>query len=99
MKTSIYCRVTAKGIHSFYLRCSQGDFFLFTQSYRRGVQRYFGRGVRLEEACNYARAGGDRSLLHTMDKLPMYLRYAEKEYGITVLRRTGNKQRRWSRAA
>ena len=99
MKTSIYCRVTAKGIHSFYLRCSQGDFFLFNQNYRRGVQQYFGRGVRLEEACNYARAGGDRSLLHTMDKLPMYLRYAEKEYGITVLRRTGKKQRRRGCAA
>ena len=37
MKTTIYCRPTAKGVHSFYLMVGTEEFFLFSQAYRKGV--------------------------------------------------------------
>lgn len=88
MRTIIYCRPTEKGIHSFYLLSEEGEFFLFSQHYRRGVQNYFGRGVYLEKANDYSKCKGDNAVIKTMGKLPVYIRFIEKEYGITVLEKS-----------
>ena len=88
MKPMIYCEATAKGVHSFYLMQDGKEYFLFYQSYRRGVAAYYGRGVRLNEAFDFGRAGHDSAILRTMQKLPAYIKYAEKEYGIEVLNQT-----------
>ncbi len=88
MKTAIYCRPTAKGVHSFYLIIGDDEFFLFSQSYRRGVEDYYGRGVRIDEAINYSRAHRDSAITRTMDKIPMYVKYIEREYDVEVLKRT-----------
>lgn len=91
MKTIIYCEPTSKGVHSFYVHSNDGDFFLFSQNYRKGVQIYFGKGVHLDEAYNFSKSNHDNAIIKTMNKLPMYIRYVEKEYGIAILNQTMKK--------
>ena len=85
MKTTIYCKPTDKGVHSFYLIYGTEEFFLFSQSYRKGVERYYGRGVMIDEAIKYSRAHNDSAITRTMDKIPMYVKYVEREFDIMVL--------------
>ena len=91
MKTTIYCKPTSQGIHSFYLLSDAGEFFLFSQNYRKGVHSYFSKGVRLEEARDFSKSNRDSAIIKTMNKLPIYIKYIEKEYGITVLEQTKRK--------
>lgn len=88
MKATIYCKATAKGIHSFYLITGNKEIFLFSQPYRKGVAKFFGQGVRLEDSFDYKKAHYDTAVIRTMDKLPMYLKYIEKENAIEVLKQT-----------
>ena len=88
LKTSIMCRPTDKGIHTFYLFIGNERYFLFRQPYRKGVARYYGNGICIDEALNCSKAHGDTAIMKTMHKLPMYIRYVEKEYDLEVLRKT-----------
>ena len=88
MKATIYCKPTSQGIHSFYLVLGTDEFFLFNQSYRKGVEEYYGKGVHLDEARKYSKAHRDAAIMRTMDKIPMYVRYIEKEYDVIVLNNT-----------
>lgn len=88
MKNMIYCRPTAQGIHSFYITSEGEEFFLFSQNYRKGVHSYFSKGVRLDEAYDYSKTNRDSAVIKTMNKLPMYIKYIEREYGITILNQT-----------
>lgn len=93
MKASVYCTTGKKGIHSFYLRVGSRDYYLFSQNFRIGVQRYYRKGVILDEAMNISRSHGDAALIRTMKKIPTWIRYVEKEYELEVLRRTKKKSR------
>lgn len=88
MKAIIYCEPTEKGVHSFFLAVGGREYFLFNQNYRKGVQEYYSRGVSLNESMNFSRTHGDSALQRTMTKLPMYIRYIEKEYEIEVFEQT-----------
>ena len=88
MKTTIYCKPTSKVIHSFYLLIGTEEFFLFSQAYRKGVEDFYGRGVHIVESMNYSKAHKDSAVIRTMKKIPMYVRYVEKEYAIEVLEQT-----------
>ena len=88
MANMIYCKTTAKGVQSFYVTANGETQFLFSQNFRRGVKEYFERGVSIDEAINFKRANGNRAIVHTMEKLPLYIRYVEREYGMEVLRKT-----------
>ena len=88
MATTIYCRTTDKDIQSFYLKANGKTHFLFSQSFRRGVKSFYNRGVSLNEAMDPSRAKGNRAILNTMEKLPAYIRYIEREYDLQVLRKT-----------
>ena len=88
MKTFITCRPTEKGIHTFYLFFEKERYFLFSQPYRKGVARYYRDGVCVDEALNCSKAHGDAAIMRTMRKLPIYIRYIEKEYDIEVLKKT-----------
>lgn len=94
MKTTIYCKPTAQGIHSFYLITDAREYFLFSQNYRKGVQSYFSKGVRLDQARNYSKSNSDSAIIKTMNKLPMYIKYIEKEYGICILEQTKKKEKK-----
>lgn len=65
MKTTIYCKPTAKGVHSFCLMIGSDEFYLFTQSYRKDVEEYYGRGVRIDEAIKYSRAHRESAIIRT----------------------------------
>ena len=88
MKTTIYCKPTSKGIHSFYLLIGCEEFFLFSQAYRKGVEEFYGRGVHIDESINCSKAHNDSAVIRTMKKIPMYVKYVEKEYAIEVLEQT-----------
>ena len=91
MKATVYCKATDKGVHTFYLAQGREEYFLFHQNFRRGVKEYFGRGVSINEAFNFSRSHHNTALIHTMEKLPAYIKYVEKEYGIEVLNQTAKK--------
>jgi len=92
MKATIYCEASEKGVHSFYLSTAEEDYFLFSQNYRKGVHAYFSKGVRISEATDYSKTHNDSALQRTMTKIPMYIKYVEKEYDIEVLERTKKKK-------
>ena len=59
--------------------------------YIRGVNEYFRDGVRLDDALNFSRAKGDNAIKRTMEKLPSYIKYIEREYDLEILRKTAKK--------
>ena len=85
MRNSIYCKVTGKGIHSFYLENKNGKYFLFNQNYSKSAKEFFENGVNLNEAMDFSRSRGDTVLKKTMSKLPMYIRFIEKDCDIEIL--------------
>ena len=92
MKSYIICKGTGKAKTSFYLVFNNAEHYLFTQNYRKGVKDYFMNGVTVDEALNIGKARFDSALIRTMEKIPTYIKYIEKEYGITVLRQTKKKK-------
>lgn len=88
MKARIFCEITSNGIHTFYLSIDGLKYCLFNQDYRKGVQEYFGRGVSINEAMKYSRSHNDSAVVRTMSKIPMYVKYIEKEYEIEVFEQT-----------
>ena len=97
MANTIYCEITAKGVQRFFINANGETHFLFSQNFRRGVKDYFERGVRIDEAINFKRANGNSAIIHTMEKLPTYIRYVEREYGMEVLKRTARKNQTYKR--
>lgn len=91
MKTMIYCEPTERGIHSFYLVDNDERYFLFSQKYRKSVQDYYSKGVSVNRSIDFSKSHKDNALKRTMSKLPMYIRYIEKEFGILVLNQTKKK--------
>lgn len=92
MNAVIFCKST-DGTNSFYVSAGDKILYLFSQPRRKGVEEYFSVGLRLERATNHAKAHGDTALLRTMDKIPVYIRRAEKEEGIEILEKTKEKHR------
>ena len=92
MANFIYSRTTDKDKQTFYLVSQDREYYLFTQKFRRGVKEYFHNKVLLRDALDVSKSRRDTALIRTMTKFPMYIRYIEKEYGITVLESTMKKQ-------
>lgn len=90
MKNFIYCTTTAKGEQSFYLTAQGTKYFLFAQAYRRSNKEVFEQRIslydlrKLKKHCSY-------SVRHTAEKLPVYIRYIEQEYGILIMEKTKRK--------
>ena len=97
--TKIFCKTTDKGIHTFYASVNGRSYYLFRQNYRRGVNEYFRRGVTVDAALCFGRSKNNTAIQKTMAKLPAYIRYAEKEYGITILNKTNKKSAKASKRA
>lgn len=88
METYVYCVQGKDSWHSFYLEQGQEQYYLFSQKFRKGVQNFYGKKVRLDKAVDYSRSHHDSAIIRTMRKLPVHIRSAEKEYDIVVLNRT-----------
>lgn len=92
MKPMIYCKKKNQGTHSVYLRVEEGTFFLFHQNYRKSVQTYFAKGVTINQAMDFSKTHRDVALRRTMEKMPMYITYVEKEQNLVILRKTEKKR-------
>ena len=88
MKTAICCKNPTRGQLAFYLVQNQKEYFLFYQPYRSKVAEYYMHGQALDDALDFSKGRNDTCILKTMSKLPAYIRYLEKEYGLAVLRQT-----------
>ena len=91
MKKIIYCKTVGKGVQAFYVAVGSKSYFLFTQKYRVGVRDYFGAGKRIDElssACKHTNSAVRR----TASKLPSYLHYIEKEYGVVLYDKRENQK-------
>ena len=88
----IICRHPVYDMHDFYLCTPEGEYFLFRQGYRQGPEDFFSEGVRLDRALDFTLCRKNSALLRTMKKLPVYIRYVEKEYGLTILEQTRRKK-------
>ena len=93
----IYCTPTQQGVHSFYLITEGQKYYLFSQNYRKGVQEYFAKGVSLKESMDFAKNHKDSAIIRTMTKLPMYIRYIEKENEIAVYEKTKKRNKSYER--
>ena len=94
MRAMVWCEATGMGEHTFYLSADGKRYYLFRQNYRKGVAAYYRNGVSLCEAVNFGKSKRNSALIKTMQKLPSYLKYVEKEYGIQVLKQTIKKNKR-----
>lgn len=90
----ICCEIKNDNFDTFYLINGSEKIFLFNQGRRKGVEEYYGgHGVTIDRALKLPTSLGrfsdrkrSRAIRRTMDKLPSYLRYIEKQYGIKVMK-------------
>lgn len=75
---TIYCIKNDKGTLDFYARSSSGECFLFTQKYYPSVYNMYRTPLTIRQATNFRRADENTILRKIIEKLPIYLRYAEK---------------------
>ena len=90
MKTKIYC-IEQNGKNQFYVSANGQEHYLFSENYRKGVGNFFSRPLTYDEATDFSKAKGNFYVMNTMKKLPSYVRYIEKYYGI-ILTNKGQKR-------
>lgn len=88
----IFCKRSDER-HEFYLLAGGTEYYLFDQSFRRGVAEFFRNGVIIAKALNHGIGRRDYAIHQTMDKLKMYIKYIESQNDITVLKKTSKKMR------
>ncbi len=88
----IICKVQTQGVHSFYYIDGDNQYFLFTQDFRKSVKEIFAGGVNINELNNIT--SKSHAVNRTLDKLPAYIKYIENEYGIEILNKTKNKNKK-----
>ena len=83
MKAKVICKTVDKGVQSFFVRVNGKDYFLFSQGYKVSVKEFFNNGVCVNGINNYS-VVHSTAVRKTLDKLPSYLHYVEKEYGVEI---------------
>lgn len=89
----IICKSSEGGTHNFYLVVGTTEYFLFNEGYKKSVYDYYSKGVRLKDASNYSKSKRNVALMKTMSKIPVYVRYLEKEYDLEILEKTKKRNR------
>ena len=92
MQSKIFCKTVAKGKQSFYVAVDGQTYFLFQQAYRVSNKGFFQQGLRVDEINKYAGVYST-AVRKTLDKLPSYIRYVEKECGIAIYNKTKGHKR------
>ena len=91
MQATIFCKTTAKGTQSFFVKVGEKEYFLFQQDFRKSNKEFFHNGVGIHAIGNYSGVHST-AVRKTLDKLPSYIRYIEKEYEIAIYEKTKKKQ-------
>ena len=92
MNATVFSKITAPGEQSLYLKASGREFYLFSQNYRRAVKEYYSSPITLDRALDYSCSNG-LPVRKTMEKLRAYIPYIEREYGVSVLKKTKKAKR------
>ena len=87
MKAKVFCKTVDKGVQAFYVKVDGKDYFLFRQDFRKSVKEFFQFGVNVNVINNYSLAHSV-AVRKTLDKLPTYLHYIEKEYDVYIYEKT-----------
>lgn len=88
IEATVYCKADTNSKQHFYVQFNGSSYYLFSQNFRRGVQNYYGNGVKLNRAVDHSKANFDSAIMRTMRKIIPHVRYIEKEYDIQILNRT-----------
>ena len=83
--TRVYCRRNEVNTLDFYIADKDCEYYLFSQKAYLGVEKYFKNGVVLDNAINHSKGRSDYMIHKIMSKIPLYIKYVEKEYGIAFL--------------
>lgn len=86
----IYCKNENRGKLAYYVSVDNRDYFLFEQSYRKSNKECFRNGIFLDDLKRYRTQG--RSMQNVIEKILPYLKYIEKEFDLTLFRRTERKK-------
>ena len=85
-KSVIYCTQPVHGTLYFYVLAGREEHYLFGQSFRPSLWQRYRFGVLLDDALDRAKCTpADRKIC---DRLFKMIPYIEKEYGVSVLRRS-----------
>ena len=90
MQATVFCRTTAKETQSFFVKVGGRDYFLFQQDFRKSNKEFFRNGVGVHAINNYSSVHS-AAVKKTLDKLPSYIRYIEKEYDVAIYEKTKKK--------
>ena len=74
--------------HDFYMVVDETRYYLFSQKYRKGVDRFYRNGTTLDKGIKHGIGISDQAIHRTMDKLKRQIRYIETENEIAVLNKT-----------
>lgn len=91
MKPVVYCRTTAKGQQTYYVKVNGENHYLFNAKYRVSNKETFRNGIRLDEINDFSTTHS-KSVRKTKDKLPAYLSFIEKEYGVVIYDKKARKK-------
>ena len=83
MKAKVFCETVAKGQQAFYVMVNGKRYFLFQQNYRVSNKDFFGKGIGINQLNDYSKVHS-QAVRNTLDKLPAYIHYIEKEFGVAV---------------
>ena len=86
-KCIVYCKTASKRKQAYYLQVNKQEYYLFSQNYRKSNKEFFGNGILLNAALDYA-ASKSTSVRRTITKLIPHIKYIEKIYGLIILRKT-----------
>ena len=87
MKAKVKCRTVEKGKQTFFVNVNGKEYFLFQQDFRKSVKEFFQNGVNVNAINDYSSAHST-AVRKTIDKLPTYLHYIEKEYDVEIYEKT-----------
>ena len=99
MTPTIFYKITGQSsdtgyaLQTYYVKVDGKDYFLFNQSFRRSNKEYFADGVTINELKQFSKIHS-HSVRRILDKLPSYLRYIEKEYGVTIYDKSASSAKR-----
>lgn len=80
MKDKIIVENKSEYLH-FYLKNSKcGKLYLFSQRFSRGVFEFFNKERSISEILKFRRWNRNPRLDKTISKIPIYMRYVEREY-------------------
>ena len=75
---TVYCRKNDQGTLDFYAHSAAGECYLFTQKFYTSVYNMYRNPLTIKQATSFRKADENTILRKVVEKLPVYLRYAEK---------------------